>query len=412
MTVMLAGIWNTPPPHKLAELIDDGGVVFGAPVEGRIHHAPVEGLEAIGPVLSRLDLAVDHARERRLPRRHTAQRLPHRRDLVGARRLRDLGAEPDDQFHLGPEAHIGLMIAVAMPRCPDINLTGEDRVVHDEHFFPRDFHAIAHHQNVGLIEPPGKRAVELVFGIQRDRLAHPKGEAFDVARDGAGDGLLDLVGRQRQQIADPNFVAEDGTGGQHFHAGDDDTFVILVHHHQSRNRQILLFVELGITRRLRRQHRVAGENIVVAHMLVIGRHVGAEFILVGVEDLRCRCHAGDEGRHVVGRTSDHAMGHVGDLFVRPHASPQIVSGLCLQEPHGIALATVFVGQHVLKFGIMFDVVERADGFGGAGEGGMTGHVLDAFVADIDDATVFETFEMLLAGLQHGAVSLGYSSSAS
>ena len=145
-----------------------------------------------------------------------------------------------------------------------------------------------------------------------ERLARPQLQARRVAGDGAGDRLLLLVGRQRHDVADPDLVGEDRAGRQHLHAGDDDAVIVLAHHAQGRHRHVLPLIELGIARGLRRHHGIARIDVVVADVAVIGDRrcphgrTGA-FKLVGLHR-----HAGDEGRDVVGRAAEHAIGDVGD----------------------------------------------------------------------------------------------------
>src|SRR2546428_9756928 len=62
--------------RSLAQRVDDLRVALGAPVERRVHVAPVEGLEACRPVLGVLELPGDHRSEE-----HTSE-LQSRSDLV------------------------------------------------------------------------------------------------------------------------------------------------------------------------------------------------------------------------------------------------------------------------------------------------------------------------------------------
>ena len=76
-------------------------MVFGTPVQGRIHVAPVDGdvvfrraIRRTRPVFRSFDLTVNHATQRCFECRHAAQLVGNRRDLVVARRLRDPAENP------------------------------------------------------------------------------------------------------------------------------------------------------------------------------------------------------------------------------------------------------------------------------------------------------------------------------
>ena len=165
------------------------------------------------------------------------------------------------------------MVAVAMARRADVNFARQDSIVQDEDPFPGHFDVVAHYHAVALVEAPGQRTVEFVFNVDGKRLPRPQGQAVGIARHCASHCLLYLVGRQRQQIADPDLVGEYGCGRQHLHARNDHTVVILAHDLQARNRQILLLIKGRITRRLGRQHGISRIGVFFPHTVVVPRHV-------------------------------------------------------------------------------------------------------------------------------------------
>src|ERR1043165_1876181 len=159
---------------ELAEPVDEGRVVLRAPLEGGVHHAPVEADVTFGPALERLDLAVDHAGDAALDRGHVAERLLHRGDFDRVRRMRDLAAQAENQAHLGPEAHVRLVVAEAVARRLDVDVAREERVVVHEHALPGHLDLVAHHHAVGLVVAPGERRVELALRLALEGLARPE----------------------------------------------------------------------------------------------------------------------------------------------------------------------------------------------------------------------------------------------
>jgi hypothetical protein len=120
-----------------------------------------------------VQLPGDHAAERRLERGEAPQHLAHRGHLVGARGVRDLARQADDELQLGVEAHVRLVVAVAVPRRPDVDLAREDRVHVHEHALPRHLHVLAHHHRIGFVETPGQRILELARRMALVGLARP-----------------------------------------------------------------------------------------------------------------------------------------------------------------------------------------------------------------------------------------------
>src|ERR1051326_5741810 len=130
---------------ELAEPVDEGRVVLRAPLEGGVHHAPVEADVTFGPALERLDLAVDHAGDAALDRVYVPEHLLHVGVFDRAGRMRRLVAQVENQAHLGPEAHVRLVVAEAVARRLDVDVAREERVVVHEHALPGHLDLVAHH---------------------------------------------------------------------------------------------------------------------------------------------------------------------------------------------------------------------------------------------------------------------------
>src|SRR5207245_6736435 len=96
-------------------------------------------------------------------------------------------------------------------------------------------------------------------------------------------------------------------------------------------------------------------------------------------------HAGDEGGDVIGRAAEHAKGKVGDAAVPQHAPLQVLARARTQEIDRVTAAVLLVAHGLAVGGVRLHVVERGDGCGRIAKGGVTGDVVDALAADIDDA---------------------------
>src|SRR6516164_3572539 len=83
-----------------------------------------------------------------------------------------------------------------------------------------------------------------------------------------------------------------------------------------------------------------------------------------------------------------------------HAPLQVLARARTQEVDRVATTILLVGQAFAVRGIRLHVVEGRDRRGGVAKCGVAGDVLDPLAADIDDATVAQTFQMLLARAQH------------
>src|SRR6185436_15297408 len=88
------------------QFIDEPAVVLRAPIEAGIHETTVEADITLGPILEGVDLAVDQAADGGLNRRHLAELLAHRRHLVGAGGMGNAAAQPEQEPHLRPVAHV------------------------------------------------------------------------------------------------------------------------------------------------------------------------------------------------------------------------------------------------------------------------------------------------------------------
>ena len=173
---------------------------------------------------------------------------------------------------------------------------------------------VAHQHAVALVVAPGQRRIELRGEPDRGGLARPQRQPRRVARDRAGDRLLLLVGRERNDVADPDLVGVERAGRQHLHAGDDDAVVVLAHDAQRRHRDVLLVIELRIARGLRRHHRVDHVDVVVADVAVVLLQVVGEGVRLR-QRVGLHRHAGDERRDVIRRAAEHAVGEFGDAAV-------------------------------------------------------------------------------------------------
>ena len=158
-------------------------------------------------------------------------------------------------------------------------------------------------------------------------------------------------------------------------------------------------IEFRIARGLRRHHGVDRVDVVVADVAIIGEQIigmaARRLQLVGLHR-----HAGDERGDVIRRAAEHAVGEVGDAAVTIHPPLQVVARTGTQIVDRVA-ATVFLERHlVAQRGIGFHVVERRHRLRGVAERRMLGDVIDPFRSDIDNASITDRFEVLLAGTQH------------
>jgi len=103
---------------------------------------------------------------------------------------------------------------------------------------------------------------------------------------------------------------------------------------------------------------------------------------------------------VIGRAAEHAEGRVGDPAMSQHAPLQVIARARTQEVDRVSTAILLVGQAFAVRRIGLHVVEGRDRRGGVAKCGVAGDVVDPLAADIDDATVAQRFQMLLARAQH------------
>ncbi len=290
-----------------------------------------------------------------------------------------------------------MVIAVGMRRGLDIEPARQRRIVVHEDPLPRHLDVVEHHHRVGLVEAEGEGRLEFGRSGGRERLARPQRHALGVAGHREGDGLRLRFRRQRQDVADPDFVGECRAGRQHLHAGNDDAVVLLADHAAGRIGQILLLEEIRIARGLRRHDGVRGEDVVVAHEFVIAPHI------VGIlpEQFRLQVHAGDEARDVIRRTAEQPEIRLRQHPMRIRALRQLRFGLRLHVIDRVAVAVLFIGQRVALRRIALEIEEIGEGARGVAEGGVVRHVVHALAADIDHAAVAQRFQIVLAGFEHG-----------
>ena len=119
-----------------------------------------------------------------------------------------------------------------------------------------------------------------------------------------------------------------------------------------------------------------------------------------VEHIGLHREAGHEARHMVGRTAEKPAGLIGDALMGAHAFAQVILIFRAQVVHRKPLAVLFIGHHIAVRGVCLHIVERGHGFRAFGEGRMCRYIFDLFTADIDHATVPQSFEIFLAGFKH------------
>ena len=223
----------------------------------------------VGPFLPGLDLAVHQPADQRFERRQPAERLAHRRNLVGAVGLADAAREPDDQAHLGPEPDVRLVVLVAVRRRLDVDAPRHRRVVVQEHALPRNLHAVADQNAVGLVEAIRHRIVGLMRDVLRIGLARPQRQARRIQRQRRGDRLAFELVVDRREVADQDFVGIDRAGGQHLHARDGDAGVVLGDDLQVGIVALLAGKQVGALAAARRRDGEAEIEIVLPREVVI-----------------------------------------------------------------------------------------------------------------------------------------------
>ena len=110
------------PTAQVTQLVDKLSIVLGAPVEGRVHHPPVKTHIAVRPALTGVDLAVYHAGNGALDRGHFSECLSHGRNLGRTGCMGNLATQAEQQAHLRPIPHVGLMIAKAVARSLEVDV--------------------------------------------------------------------------------------------------------------------------------------------------------------------------------------------------------------------------------------------------------------------------------------------------
>ena len=106
----------------------------------------------------------------------------------------------------------------------------------------------------------------------------------------------------------------------------------------------------------------------------------------------------------VGRAAHQPEAEIRDLAVRAVAAAKVLLRARLQVVHAVALAALLERHDVAESGIGLHVEQRGIGARAAGEGWMRGLIVDALLADIDDAAVADALQIFLAGHQHGGTS--------
>ena len=218
----------------------------------------------------------DQPADQRFERGEPAERLAHRRNLVGAVGLADAAGEPDDQAHLGPEADVGLVVLVAVRRRLDVDAPRHGGFVVQEHALPRNLHAVADQHAVGLVEAVRHRIVGLMRDVLRIGLARPQRQARRIERQRRGDRLALQLVVDRRQVADQDFVGIDRAGRQHLHAGHGDAGVVLGDDLQIGIVALLAGKQVGALAPARRRHGEAEVEVVLAREVVVLQQILAE----------------------------------------------------------------------------------------------------------------------------------------
>ena len=149
-----------------------------------------------------------------------------------------------------------------MGRGAEVDLAGELDVVEGEDVFPRDLDLVADDDAVALVEAVGERVVDFADGVALERLARPEAQARRVRRDDAGDRLLLVALSQRLNVADPDVIAEGGTGREHLEAAYDHAVVAFRRDGESRRHRVgRAACEALVLAAGRRCHRVREEEV-------------------------------------------------------------------------------------------------------------------------------------------------------
>ena len=99
---------------------------------------------------------------------------------------------------------------------------------------------------------------------------------------------------------------------------------------------------------------------------------------------------------MIERPAEHAVGEIGYAAVTDHAPLQILARAGAQEIDRVPATVLLVAHLVAQRRVGFHVVQSRDRLRGVAERRVPGDVVDALRSDIDDTSVADRFEVLLA----------------
>ena len=135
-------------------------------------------------------------------------------------------------------------------------------------------------------------------------------------------------------------------------------------------------------------------------MLVDRHQIGPAAAGLAVEHLRLHRKPGEIAGEGVGRAAHQTEAEIRNLAVRAVAAAQVLLRTRLQVVHAVALARFLERHDVAESRIRLQVEQRGISASAAGKGRMRRLVLDALLADVDDAAVADALQILLSGHQH------------
>ena len=140
----------------------------------------------------------------------------------------------------------------------------------------------------------------------------------------------------------------------------------------------------------------------LAGVLVEGAYVVSEPLLLVAEVLRHLAGGRKLDVHVVGGAAHHPLGGIGDYLQGATSADEVVVGLGddVGEGDGLAAAGRREGHVLGQFRLVLQVVDAAQGAGGAGQLGVGGNVGYTFALEPNLAVVLEAVEELGTGT-HG-----------